>query len=102
MTPTDMNVQQMMWRPAFIRLTQVGMPHVDEGKPHPLYLDPQAISMIFRNTMQLNNPDGTKQQFQVCTIIQCCHFQVCVEESVEVVAMLRDKALGHESKPKSV
>ena len=97
----DMNVTQMMWKPALIRLTQVPYPVIDDGKPTVLFVDPTAIQKVCREMIYFNLPDGERSEGIMATSINCCHFNCSVMESPETVAMLRDKSLGHEpAKPK--
>jgi len=91
------------WRPPFIRLTQIAGPG-DDG-PTELWVDPRAMSMvqIGRGALAWPNPDDpSKPEYGPsiqCTIVHCCHYHICVLEPPGQVAMLRDRALGHESAP---
>ena len=98
MNGMDFSATQMIWKPALIRLTQVGNPQVNGGAPTPVFLDPNAISYIFVSLTQFNNLDGSKSEPVTCTNINCCHYNVAVIESPETVAMMRDRSLGYEPK----
>ena len=98
MEPMNMNAQMMMWRPALIKLTQIGRPEVNNGEPVSLYVDPSAIQRITIEQTVFNLVDGTKSEPVVCTSVFCCHFHCAVLESPEQVALMRDQALGHQSK----
>lgn len=95
----------MMWQPALLRLTQIGNPDVEGGAPTPCYLTPQSITRISKAVAAFQmREDSTKRHPDVaCTEVFYCHGALHVLESPEEVAMMRDRALGHEPpKPKSV
>lgn len=98
MNSQQMDVTNMMWRSALLRLTQIGNPDVNGGQPTVCYLDPQAITRIsvvvaafsLRANPEKRHPDVP------CTEIFYCHGTLHVLESPEEVARMRDRALGHE------
>lgn len=90
--PVD--VTNMLWRPAMVRLTLVQNPSVDDGKETACYVDPSAIGGVWRAALECK--DGTLVS---CTRVHCCHYEVVVTEMPEQVAMLRDRALGYNNKP---
>lgn len=104
----DMNVTQMHWQPPLVKLTQVANPDHDEGKPTTCFINAQNITQINRAISSFSkiNADGTvpsstdKREFhpaQACTVVMVGASQgLQVTESPETVAMLRDRALGHE------
>ena len=102
MADMDLTATQMMWQPPMIKLTQVGWPGVDDGKETPLFVNPAAISRINRVLSWQNNSDGSKSPEKAATEIHCCHYVCHVIESPETVAIMRDKALGHEAKLKAI
>ena len=95
----DVNATQIIWKPPFMRLTHIAIPG-SSSEAHAVFVDPYAISMIGRASPVHTMLDGTKMKGDECTIVHCCHYQLFVEESPEVVAGIRDRTLGHESKPK--
>lgn len=99
-----MDVTSMQWRPPLIRLTQIGNPDIDDGQPTPVFVDPNSISKISRTLGAFSRAGSATEVHErvSCTEVHCCHFHLLVTESPETVAMLRDKALGHEQKPKPV
>lgn len=108
----DMTVSQMHWQPALIRLTQIANPDCDEGKATPCFVNPQHITQISRGvtsfTKTINGvvpPEGMREYHpaQACTfVVISAGLGLQVVESPEQVALMRDRALGHEVKPKKV
>ena len=98
----DLTATQMVWQPPMIKLTQVGWPEVDDGKETPLFVNPAAISRINRVLSWLTLPDGAKSEPRSATEVHCCHYVCHVIELPETVAIMRDKALGHEAKLKAI
>ena len=111
----DMNVRSMVWRPALVRLTQIGHPDVDDGFPGPCYIDPTAVVCILRHrATHWKNPteghihgktDITFRSAQDCTCIQLSGGggSIFVQETPEQVATAVNRAIGHEpEKPKVV
>lgn len=92
------NITQMLWKPKLIRLTQIGNPDVDEGKPTPCFLDPATVTSIVACVAAFaTRQDQTKRHPDVyCTAVFYCHGTLHVLETPEQVAVLRDRALGHE------
>ena len=79
-------------RAPLIRLTLIPFPELNGGEPTATYVDPAAISAIKRVfSSPKDQPDAEGIE---CTLIQCCHYTMIVMESPEVIAMLRDRALG--------
>lgn len=102
MNPPEMNVQQMLWKPALIKLTQAPYPDVDGNEPTACYVDPSAIVAVSRLMMKPKGHDGTDGEPRCVTFVNICHGHYYVTETPEQVAMARDRALGHESKPRAV
>lgn len=105
MSGQQLDVTSMMWQPALLRLTMIGNPDVEGGKPTPCFLTPQSITMIRRAIAAFPRRDDPAQRHPdaPCTEVFFCHGAVHVLESAEEVAMLRDRALGHEPpKPKRI
>ena len=98
----DLTATQMVWQPPMIKLTQHGWDGLDDGKETILFVNPAVISRINRVLSWQNNPDGTKTEAKAVTEVHCCHYVCHVIEAPEIVAMMRDKALGHESKLKAL
>ena len=92
-------ITQQHWRPGFIRLSNIAIPHSAEA--HDVFVDPAAISMIGRATPTHKSPSGEETRGEETTFVHCCHYTLWVIESPAVVAMLRDRALGHEHGPKT-
>ena len=93
----NMDVTNMIWRPALLKLTSMPHPDVDNGATAALFVDPAAISQIRRVlVIQKKAPEFVEPHpGQMGTELHCCHYIVHVMESCEQVALLRDKALGH-------
>ena len=97
------------YKPPLMRLTLIGAADVEGGEPTPAFVDPLAISSIRRTKAAYSVADsrtgGGKVEYHPsaeCTEVNCCHFTLLVVESPGQVAMLRDRALGHElPKPKA-
>jgi hypothetical protein len=105
----DGSMTQMLWRAPLLRLTQIPVPDLDEGQPTVVFVDPQQIGAVRR----LNSGYAKKleagpaaREFHpmiACTEVHCCHYTLLVVEMPEEVAMLRDRALGHEPpRPRSI
>lgn len=103
MTDVNMTATQMQWQPKLIKLTQVGIPSIDEGQPTAVFINPQHITMICRSRVTYQVPGEEEKHQTLGTYINMVHATAHVQESPEVVAMLRDKALGFEAEgPKAV
>lgn len=98
MGPMDVNSQVMQWRPALIRLNLIPRPDVDDGQPTTTYVDPAAISAIWRTNVAKDKPGGGTESAGCYTLIHCHYYNIMVVETPEQVARLRDKALGHEAR----
>lgn len=97
MNPQSMDVTNMVWRPALIALTLMPRPEVDDGKPTQCFVDPNGISAVWRTNVKHDaEPDAPGPTY---TIVHCCHFHLMVVETPAEIALLRDRALGHERKP---
>jgi len=97
----DVNTSLMTWKPRLIRLSAIAVPGLCEA--HDVYVDPQAISYVGRATPVHTAADGTKTPGSECTLVHCCHYTLWVTDSPAQVAMLRERALGHETEqPKAV
>ena len=94
----DVSATQMVWRPKFIKLTQIGNPDFRNGEQTPCYIDPGVITAIFmvpaaftkRNKPEERHPDVD------CTAVFYCHGTLHVLESPDEVARLREAAYGDE------
>lgn len=98
MGPQEMSVSSMQWQPALIKLTTLD-PNVPPGEAGSCFIAPQLIIGIARATVQFNNTQNPeeKRPFSYGTYVSISpHMGYWVTESTEVVAMLRDRALGHE------
>lgn len=109
----DFTAVQMHWQPPLIKLTQLPNPDHDNGEPTSCYISPQQIILISRGVTSFSkkNQDGSvpfeKREFypaQESTFVVIGHsLSLQVLETPEMVAMLRDKALGHQPPaPKAV
>ena len=102
MSEQNINATQMMWQPPLLKLTQIGLDGVDDGIPTTLYINPALIQKISRAKMWFTKPDGTKSDAVMATELHCCHFVCHVSQDPEFVALMRDKALGHDNPLKAV
>ena len=111
----DVNVRNMVWRPALVRLTQIPHPEVDGGKSSPCFIDPTTVVCILRHrATHWNQPQEghihgkTDMTFRCGTDSTCVQLSggggsIFVEESPEQVAAAVNRAIGHEpEKPKAV
>ena len=99
----SVDVTNMVWRPSLVRLTLMPRPEVDDGAKTAAFVDPAVIGAIWRTNVPRDNPDGGKPvPGDTYTLVHCCHYTIMVCESPEEVARLRDRAHGHEQKPRSV
>lgn len=97
----DVTVNQMQWQPALLKLTYVGHPEVDGGEPTPCYICPQWITSINRQRMKFSSIADKDKTYEIdsCTAVVISAYQILyVTETPEQVALLRDRALGHEAK----
>lgn len=101
----DANITQMFWQPPLISLTAVAHPEVDDGKEGRCFLRADLIVAV--QTAVTANKKFNTEEFYPRT--SCTHILIqggwtlSVTESPATVAMLRDKALGHEPpKPSAV
>ncbi len=96
----DMNVQNMVWRPTLVKLTQIGSPEWNNGETTTCYVEPSSITHIQRG----GGAVGTKaneMDKKECTFVCMCHGTLLVTETPEEVARLRDAAFGYNPpKPK--
>lgn len=90
----DVTTTQMTWKPPLLKLTQVALPDMID-QPTALFVDGQAITKISQARPMHTLLDGSKLKGDICTLVECCHFQCWVAESPEMVARMRDEALGH-------
>jgi len=75
-----------------IRVTQVGRKDIDNGKPTPLFIDPELIAFVHRQVIEHRDPAGkpTGETAQ-CTVVSLKIGVNCfVLEHPEDVAALRD------------
>ena len=96
-------------KPALLKLTQIGNPDHDGGKPTPIYIDPACISYIrrakgaFVKAECLAGPKYEHHERIDCTAVSLHGNQeMLVTEPPEFIAAARDRAYGHTSKPKAV
>lgn len=82
-----------IWKSPLIKLTLVCNPSVNGNKPTICYIDPQLITHIYAAESQFKDQ---------CTVVAMCHGSMLVLESPNEVALLRDRMLGYEQKPKAV
>lgn len=97
----DMNVTQMMWQPALLRFTAVPHPDMTEQGPHYVYIAAHLITGAERRPFRWSKLDSKEEQWptQVGTSIMLASGGgYWVEELPETIALMRDKALGHEPK----
>jgi hypothetical protein len=100
----SMDVTNMLWQPALLRLT-CQHPEVNGGKQMAAYIAPQAITVVRRVAVVFGSPEDPNRKYPAidCTEVFYCHGVLHVLETPEEVARLRDLALGHERpKPKAV
>lgn len=104
MPEINQNVTSMLWRAPLLRLTCIGNPDVNEGRPTNTFVPPEAIGQIrrmwgaYRTKESLHdvaNPPRYHPGVE-CTEVHCGHYTLLVTELPETVAMWRDKALGFE------
>ena len=111
----DMNVRQMVWRPALVRLTQSAHPDVDGGKGGPCFIDPAAVLCILRSHAthwekpQPGHIHGKSElvarliEDTTCVQLSGGAGAIFVQETPEQVAAAVNRAIGHEpEKPKAV
>lgn len=87
----DVNVQNTLWRPAFLRLTAVGMPPLGERT---CFIEADRILYVRRVAL---NGDAALEATEIHLGGALAMY---VTEQPETVAMMRDRALGHEQKPR--
>ena len=102
----DFTAVQMHWQPSLIKLTQIPNPDLDHGNPPPCFVAPQQIVAIHRGLTSFSKttngvvpPEGNREfhlAVPVTSVVLGYSLAYMVLESPETVAMLRDKALGHE------
>lgn len=98
----DVNVQQMMWKPKLIRVTQIGAVGTDDGFPTVAYLAPDEIVAMVRCAGGLKDEESKDPFVKVsCTYIRMNSFSVMVTETPDQIAAMRDEAFGYQdaSKP---
>lgn len=94
----DLTATQMVWRPKLIRLTQILHPEFKSPKAGICYIDPGAITAVFASDVifsKQGKPDEKHDPIEA-TAVFYCHGTLFVHESPEEVALLREKAYGHE------
>ncbi len=88
----------MQWQPALIRLNSAPHPDLDNGKSFPVFIAPQYIVGIEIQKFSYNKADKPEerhpQQIATRVVIGPQHYYFVVE-SPEIVALMRDRALGH-------
>ena len=97
----DVTVNQMQWQPALLKLTYTPHPDVDDGEPTPCYVCPQWITGISRQAMKFGKVDAPSESYpaKTCTaVVISSSIIYYVIETPEQVALMRDRALGHEPK----
>ena len=88
------NMTQMLWQPKLLKLTFVAHPSINNGKASPCYVAAQHIILIKLTNTKLD--DDPSVSFNSTLIVTDCREFLHVVESPDVVAMMRDRALGHE------
>lgn len=102
----DITAKQMYWKPELLQLTQISHPEIDGGVPTPCFLDPQSILSINRAKSSFSKADSTGSLREYhpqmdCTCVMTTYgHALMVTEAPNVIAMLRDKALGYQRGPK--
>ena len=98
MSLNEINVTQMTWRPRLIKLTLVGNPECWGGKPTSCYVAPELISHILcaaASVIKQGDLSGKVVGLGDCTIIRFYGLpDICVLETTEQVALMRDRELG--------
>jgi len=99
----DLQVSNSIWQaqPPLLRLTTIAHGDVDGGVPTPCYIAPQWITSIERKVVSFSKfgTEGEHWPSQCCTYVAVSpSMGYWVVEAPEVVAMMRDRALGHEPK----
>lgn len=95
------NMSVMAWQPPLLRLTQCVHPDTDGGVAGPCFVAPQHIMCIMRvNLVHHKSPykGGEEQEYyagvSATSISLSPSLSMNVIESPEVVASMRDRALG--------
>ena len=97
----DVTVTQMTWQPALLKLTFAPHPDVDGGEPTPCYVAPQWIIGIGRQALTFGKVGVTGESHPAVTctaVVISPSMAYYVTETPEQVALMRDRALGHEPK----
>ncbi len=83
-------------RPKLIQLTQCGCPDFNDGKPTPVFINPELITSIRygRSDWRKFGTDEHHDSFEA-TIVVTTNEHFLIVETVEEVARRRDAALGH-------
>ncbi len=93
-----MELTNMIWRPAMIRLTQTARPDIDDGGGTPIFIQPEFIVAIHRQSIQHRDTDGKPVYDRLCcTVVTLSNggpMSYFVNESPEEIANLRDGAYG--------
>ena len=92
-----MNVTNMMWRPPLLKLTSYSIPEINNGEPTSVFLEPSGITTIRRVLTSRKKP-GVEESYPDIEVTEVffCHGSILCMETPEQVAMLRDRAFGHE------
>jgi len=88
------NMTQMLWQPRLLRLTYVAHPLLNGGKASTCFVAPQHIILIRLTNTKLD--DDPNASFDSTLVVTDCKEFLHVTEAPDIVAMMRDRALGHE------
>lgn len=97
------------WRAPLLKLTQIGNPDHDGGKPTTIYIDPSCISYIRRTRGSFvkvasrgGQPPYEEHERIDCTAVSLHgNNEMLVIETPEVIAAARDRAYGHNHGPRA-
>lgn len=109
MNHQSVDTQVTHWRPPLLKLTLLPNPDVEDGEAQACFVAPELIQSIAVRVMSWATAATYGQRERAyhparpCTEVVCGSLMLLVTESPETVAMLRDRALGHEPlAPKAV
>ena len=98
----DLTATQMVWEPPMLKLTYIGNPGLDDEQPTNCYISPRFIYGIHRARCIFDKEKFPNASDVHCTLVHYANLYLHVLETPEQVAMMRDKAFGHESKLKGL
>jgi hypothetical protein len=104
MSGNSMDVTNMVWQPPLLKLTRV--PHPDlVGQATATFIRPDLVATIQSSWVNLKRIDSEKERHppMMCTcIFLTTGGHLFVMEEPDAVALLRDRALGHQKGPRAV